>query len=456
MNFGGFVLSLRGHQSQPIQQHGHILLFNGEVYDGFPIESTENDGALLLQKLVLMESEQEMMDFLSQINAEFAIVYYHPERGIYFGRDFLGRRSLCVLKNDGIIIASAAIASLGEWQEVETGGLYRLDPNSLESVFVPWNQQVLPNTQLNTSLEALDVPVDQFHDMLLQATKIRVQTVPEPQPNDARVAILFSGGLDCITLAALAHFCLPPHEPIDLLNVAFENPRIMKHREKTQDTTDAFTVPDRLTGLKGYQELSQLYEREWRFVEINVPYEEAMEHKDHIISLLYPLYTVMDLSIAMAFWFASRGSGVYNNQYTSQARVLISGLGADEQLGGYGRHQVSFIKQDWTGLLEELQKDVSRISTRNLGRDDRIMADHGKEVRFPFLDNHVVNYLSGLGVKQKTDPRLQKGVGDKMLLRRVALKLGLERASLEPKRAVQFGARTAKMVESKQKGQDLL
>jgi hypothetical protein len=36
-------------------------------------------------------------------------------------------------------------------------------------------------------------------------------------------------------------------------------------------------------------------ERCWNFVEINVPFEEAMDQKQHIVDLMYPLDTVMDL-----------------------------------------------------------------------------------------------------------------------------------------------------------------
>lgn len=75
----------------------------------------------------------------------------------------------------------------------------------------------------------------------------------------------------------------------------------------------------------------------------------------------------------MAFWFASRGVGQIKMEdgemtpYTSQAKVLLSGLGADEQLGGYSRHKDQFSASGWEGLIEELQLDLDRISTRNLG-----------------------------------------------------------------------------------------
>ena len=47
-------------------------------------------------------------------------------------------------------------------------------------------------------------------------------------------------------------------------------------------------------------------------------------------------------------------------------------MGADEQLGGYGRHRTAgYQRAGWEGLLAEVSLDVGRISTRNLGRDDR-------------------------------------------------------------------------------------
>ena len=62
------------------------------------------------------------------------------------------------------------------------------------------------------------------------------------------------------------------------------------------------------------------------------------------------------------------------------------------------------------------------------------------------MDEDVYVFLSSLPVYVKTDPRWARSVGDKMLLRLVASQeLGLHRAGVEAKRAVQFGARTAKM-----------
>lgn len=93
----------------------------------------------------------------------------------------------------------------------------------------------------------------------------------------------------------------------------------------------------------------------------------------------------------------------------------------------------------------QLQQEIDRIPIRNLGRDDRIISSHGKETRHPFLSLTLVSFLATLPVHFKLDPRVEPGLGDKMLLRLVARKLGLVEASSRKKRAMQFGSHSARM-----------
>jgi len=173
----------------------------------------------------------------------------------------------------------------------------------------------------------------------------------------------------------------------------------------------------------------------------------------------------MDLSLAAALFFAARAAGQVRGHagsaatpYVSPARVLLNGLGSDELLGGYGRFRTAYKTGGWQAIIDELQLELDRIPTRNLGRDDRIISSHGKETRHPFLALSVVSFLAQLPVYMKLDPRLEAGLGEKVLLRLATNRLGLVEASRRKKRAMQFGSQSARMApgEGDRKGDILL
>lgn len=127
---------------------------------------------------------------------------------------------------------------------------------------------------------------------LCESLKLRILNVPISPGLDrdckVRIAILFSGGLDCTVLARIAHDLLPIEQEIDLINVGFENPRVVEAakkilsskkrtltniRENTQpESKISFfeTCPDRETGRKAFKELQNVcHHRVWRFVAVN-------------------------------------------------------------------------------------------------------------------------------------------------------------------------------------------
>ncbi|XP_029315387.1 asparagine synthetase domain-containing protein 1 [Cottoperca gobio] len=558
--FSAHVLHMRGLLTpQPVQDKtGNVLLWNGEIFGGLPVMTEENDTAVVSQRLSSCSSPSEILSVLSTLRGPWGFVYYQKAGDyLWFGRDFLGRRSL-LWKFDAevsaLTLTSVAAHSSGPapsaWHEVPAAGVYRIDlkvvteAGAVTFEIYPWahggndlvsscNQTILesvpngctavmnqpgltltapvcplnraipkslhkeeihPNThscvkdleQLLASKEKSD-ETKRLIDFLSEAVRRRVQSLPfrvqdnSPVSNDhASIAILFSGGLDSMILAALADRHIPAHQPIDLLNVAFKlqvpkkqkesAKKLVKHKNKPQEsktdgadsqTSSPFDVPDRVTGRAGLKELQDLNpDRRWNFVEINVTKEELQEtRQERICHLVHPLDTVLDDSIGCAVWFAARGAGFITEDsdqrpFTSSAKVILTGIGADEQLAGYSRHRVRFMMSGYEGLIQELAMELSRIPSRNLGRDDRVIGDHGKEARFPYLDEDVVSYLNSLPVWEKADLSLPRGVGEKLLLRLAAKQLGLGQSAVLPKRAMQFGSRIAKMEDNREKASD--
>nr|GEY25034.1 asparagine synthase family protein [Tanacetum cinerariifolium] len=143
------------------------------------------------------------------------------------------------------------------------------------------------------------------------------------------VAVLFSGGLDSMILAALLHECLDPKFEIDLLNVSF----------------DGQLAPDRISAIAGVNELRKMASlRRWNLVEIDAELSKLALETKHVTSLISPSSTYMDLNIGIALWLAAGGDGWMsedvrgnNNsehkrvKYKSDSRILLVGSGADEQ-----------------------------------------------------------------------------------------------------------------------------
>ncbi|KAG0589479.1 hypothetical protein KC19_1G023200 [Ceratodon purpureus] len=437
-----------------------------------------------------------VQETLSALRGPWALVYWQAKHQLlWFGRDVLGRRSLLLhrpsLSDPRFLLASVASAnstvskennqdvhSFQYWEELQCGiHSMSLNSNKLQGTsnssfigltqlhewedprlrkLVTWDRQhfdpsnFTDTLSLKTFQQVKEDTADSLLKVLRRSVEKRTSNIRKRQQESdlleedyayTPVAVLFSGGLDSMILAALLDECLQPDYGIDLLNVSFEGP----------------TAPDRISAIAGLAELERVSpSRRWRLVKVDAELSAMDSYRTHLRSLICPSNTFMDLNIGTALWLAARGEGyVHNTQdgsdlnedravYKSSARVLLVGAGADEQCGGYGRHRTKYRLGGWTALQAEMRIDMQRIWKRNLGRDDRCMADLGKEARFPFLDEEVVETLLDMPLWDIVDLRLPIGNGDKRVLREVAMRLGLPGAASLPKRAIQFGSRIAR------------
>ncbi|WPG99644.1 asparagine synthetase domain containing protein 1 [Acrodontium crateriforme] len=540
------VLSLRGLGTvdQPYRENdsSSTLCWNGEAWSISGNTAAGNDTRAVFSLLenskstgpdgldritFVLARTKELSAKLSEVSGPYAFVFHDQSNGLlFFGRDFLGRRSLLSrTTTDGEIVLSSVSDGQHQnfWREVSADGLYCIDLlHSFDEVPLehravqtwgkfgifrvpynyigdpgqPTNISVIPHLSLTEDssgpaalLSDQSQSVISLERLLRTSLAVRLFKIPQPPTRNvetesfdslAKIAVLFSGGLDCTVLARLAHDLLPLSEPIDLLNVAFENPRVHKTKNGEPEKNPYELCPDRITGRNSFTELSNVCpQRRWRFVAINVPFSETLEHRQNIITLMHPHNTEMDLSICCALYFAARGRGLYSpsfddrtEPYTTSARVLLSGLGADELFGGYTRHATAYRRHGTSGLVSELDLDISRLGQRNLGRDDRVFSNWSREVRFPFLDETLVRWALNTPVHEKCDfaaSRINHGEAQeqygrggeeleagKKVLRCLAWRLGMKHVASEKKRAIQFGTRTAKMETGQTKGTTLL
>ena len=154
--FNSTVLSLRGEGivAQPYLDEitGSILSWNGEAWEvaGQPLAGNDTEtvsfllrGAVSVAQDTLGRSEavqacaERVAKVLARLSGPYAFVYHDPLSGIlFFGRDFLGRRSLltCRTADEDLLVSSVADAQRMSndhpWSEVEADGVYYVDLNS--------------------------------------------------------------------------------------------------------------------------------------------------------------------------------------------------------------------------------------------------------------------------------------------------------------------------------------
>lgn len=442
------VLSLREpfvRQSVEVGDR-YILQFNGELYN---TEILDNDTSFFAS--LLENDKMNVFEVVSMLDGEFAYTIYDMvERKLYFGRDDIGKRSLSYWLDQmsGEIYVASVTGQQEGFTDCLAGVVYVYDVKNKSL-----DHRMLPMLNREVSCEIIEDEnefkkiTDALYEQLKSAVSKRVESIHPIHLENSPIGILFSGGLDCSVIAAMICQQLENQtskRTVELLNVSFEN-----HRTGLlpQDT------PDRKLALKSADALKKMYpDVDIKLVEIDVPYETYSKYRPIIIDLMYPKNTEMDLSISIAFHFASKGSGYIDcengqrKKYQRQSIVLFSGLGADELYGGYYK----FARKSTEELVEELTRQINNIYSRNLNRDDKVIAANGVEVRYPFLDRHVIEFsMQKIPINWKIN---------KLILRKLALeKLDMKSISEEPKRAIQFGSKSAKMTKDGNKsGTDIL
>lgn len=251
------------------------------------VDDSESDTNVLSQNLAGCDSNKEICDVIKAIEGPWAFVYFKKAtRQLWFGRDYIGRRSLLFSRRENEFVLSSVGKRFEDWNQVPANGIYCFDLTQRSVVCHHWSsvtnsgQRKMTETgdslsDILSSGSLLDTPILPFsalHDcpfpeieikptaqetistllkdtaylcfvekflvLLRLSVKKRAANIPKRTIARGSLGILFSGGVDCSVLALLAHEFVAEDEPITLLNVAFETPK----------SDGSYNVPDRITG----------------------------------------------------------------------------------------------------------------------------------------------------------------------------------------------------------------
>jgi len=210
-----------------------------------------------------------------------------------------------------------------------------------------------------------------------------------------KVAVLLSGGLDSSIILAL----LMDFYDVNVYTVGAKD---------SKDIDNAIEVAEHFSIKKH-----------------NIIYLNKTNVKNAMESLLknYTDLSVVDLSFEIPYYIALSNL---------KEKHVFTGQGSDELFGGYKKYEKN---------PELMEKDILRLLTITLPREQKIANDFGKVLHTPFICTEMVKFSLSLPVKEKID------VERKIIVRKLAKKIGLPESVIKRKKiAMQYGSGTMKIL----------
>ena len=259
----------------------------------------------------------------------------------------------------------------------------------------------------------LDTAAQALETLLLESTRKRVSDLDS-------VAVAFSGGVDSSVVAVLAQYV---GLEVQLISVGLENqPEVMF----TQQAAEALELP--------------IHIQTYTTTELEKTLQE-------VLWLTEERHTVNACISVPFFWLAETASKL-------GYPVLLAGQGADELFGGYQRYLTEYAKSGAEAVENKMFYDVENAYSANFQRDNQVCSYHGIELRLPFIDPHVVDFVMRLPLRHKinsTEDKLRKRI-----LRRMAQNLDIPCFLADkPKKAVQYTTGVTKALQRLAKNEGL-
>lgn len=339
-----------------------------------------NDDPDSLLKLI----EKNGVENLGEINGGYAFAYYDDGR-VYLARDILGLVPLFYATTPHFAFASKkkALASFGDVTELNPREILSYDEKTKKI-------EKIKRDFFKTEPEIEENIIEGLEELLFEAVKIRM---PE-----GKFGLLLSGGVDSSLLAFVLQ---KMGADFTCYTAALdEDARDLKAAKSSAEKL-GLTLKQKIIG----------YDRLEEYLEKVAP---LVEDPDVVkIGVALPTYVACEMA---------REDG---------CEVIFSGLGPDELFGGYRRHKKA---KDVNSVCLE---DLLDLHLRNTYRDYVVTKAIDLEFAVPYLDTEFVKFALRIPGKYKTD-----GKRDKIVLRELAEKLGLDRSiAKRKKRAAQYGSR---------------
>ncbi len=361
------ILDLDPRSNQPFASDGHLLAYNGEIYNFRALtqgmeRKTEGDTEALLWLL-----RQRGTAALTDANGMWAFCWLDPARGILTAaRDRYGKKPLFYCFDaDRIAFASEPAALMALWGAkpvAETGSLDSfvsegwLLPAADGSTFLKKVREVRPGHVLELDLARWSLREERAVPLCIEAdpgdpdqplAELLADAVKARLLSDRKVALLLSGGVDSSLILSI----------LSARGWLSEVVCVVGDAGKSDDARYAHACLDQL-GIAG--------------LELALDYGEASvdQFLDVCAHQAKPFPLIGNVLGMADLYKAAAAEGV---------RVALDGTGADEIFGGYWQRQIGFAMRDaaragdlgWLRRLREggmLPRELASLDDADLCR----------------------------------------------------------------------------------------
>lgn len=385
-------LSANGHQPMLTTGNRHTIIFNGEIYNHLDLRSKIEDVAFRGHsdaETILHYITRFGIDSVSQFNGIFSLAFMDATtQHLYLCRDPFGVKPLYYWHKGGSLIFSSEIRPIQQLVQdtidpANLAELLRLRYSPSPDTLFKNIRKVRPGHTVTLDLSKPELSITEapfssalpaeltvsFNDAVEQYGHLFQEAVERQLMSDVEMGILLSGGIDSALVAKYAQE--KTSRPMKAFTVGFKN----------QDESDEIKEAHETASYLGLEHIVT-----------RIGFDDFLESIRGCIGIVEePLATT---SIIPMYYLSKLAS--------QKVKVILSGQGADEPLGGYGRYQGELYRCFFPPILAKIFKPLAKL----VGvRNDQIL--RGLDT-FQHM-NDIPRFLSAYSVFH--DDKIEKLIG---------------------------------------------
>ena len=395
-------LSVEGNQpflnpslsiEQSFSEFKQLSMCNGEIYNHKELETkyklkmkSHSDCECLIPLYNLFVSKngkcvtENLIKFYNEIDGVFGMfIYDRDSNKIIIARDRIGVKPLFVLNNDDFFIVSSEAKSIDYIKQnylkydseivqfpPRTFGVYDTVSNELKlTSYFNMNNFLIPTLEytikdknkVDIFSEKLLIHISNVHNLLYKAVQKRLLS-------DRPIGCLLSGGVDSSIIASiLSKLYNKQGKKIKTFSIGFPDSTDLKYAK----------IVAEFIGSDHHEYIIQ--------------YEDALKAIPEVIKAI-ETYDITTIRASTPMYLLCKWI-----KENFEETVIFSGEGSDEVFGGYLYFHNA---PDIFEFQRETIKLVSNLHVYDVLRADRCTSGNSLELREPFLDKELIDYVCSL------------------------------------------------------------